>query len=175
MSIPDNFENPTDPRAKFVVNLARSARICSPLDARQWKLLSTNQAAASTPVMRSILRYACDTNLSSARYVRFKTEFETFNAIPQSFVTNLRTASSENRQRMGELILQMQFLDGDRSPAEVQYFNDVISKYLGLSTPDDTDYFNRLHAFIVDNGGMIESEASPSGLHDWAQYERKSV
>ena len=165
MEIPDDFQTPRDARVKMILNLARSARICSPLDGKQWQSVKSGQAnLKSSAVQNRILRYDCDTQLSQARYLRIKTEFETFNEIPQDFITALRTAPREDRLRMGELLLQMQFLDGDRSPSEVKYFNDVASKYLGLSSPDDMDYFSRLHSFIVDNGGMVEALGSPSGF-----------
>ena len=160
---PDDFDHPVDPRVKLVLNLARSARICSPLDREAWKAAKAGQLNAPRSIAQRILKYDCDNGLSSARYVRIKTEFQTFNEIPQDFITSLRTAGRENRLRMGEILLQMQFLDGDRSPAQVLYFNDVVSRYLGLSSTEEINYFNRLHSFIVDNGGMTVAETSPTG------------
>jgi hypothetical protein len=88
----------------------------------------------------------------------------TFDEIPNEYVADLRIAPREHRFRMAELILQMQFLDGDRSPSEVRFFRDTIAKTLGLVDVEDIEYFNRVHSFIVERGGLQPSDLVPAGF-----------
>lgn len=133
----------------FVVNIARSARICSPTD----KTLATAKA-----------KYACQANPNTARFERLQTEMLTYDEIPQVYVTDLRLVSREHRLRMADLILQMQFLDGDRSPSENLFFRHVVAKALGVDQIEELDYFDRVHAFIQENGGLIPSSNTPTGI-----------
>lgn len=153
-----------DPALQFTMNLARSARICSPDDMAKWaKVQSQKGNGGLSTEERRLVEYACDSNLSQSRYQRLAAELQTFNEIPQEYVAKLRIAGRENRLRMGELLLQMQFLDGDRDPAEVKYFEEVISKYLGFNSAEDLDYFEQLHSYIIEGGGMKSSPMSPTG------------
>ncbi len=138
-------------KSEFIVNLARSARVCSEDEARTAKEKSTTT-------------YACGENASTARFDRLQSEFLTFNEIPQDYVAELRVQSREHRLRMADLVLQMQFLDGDRTPAETQFFRTVVIRTLGVDSREDVQYFERLHAFIQDSGGFERSAVTPTGF-----------
>lgn len=156
IGITQNSRNTSELKAKseFIANLARSARACSE---EELKLLKANGTSTQ-------LSYACSGTGNTARSERIKTEYLTFDAIPQDYVADLRTAARENRLRMGELVLQMQFLDGDRSPSEVQFFRSIIVKALGLDNVGDLEYFERLHAYIQENGGVVPAHDTPTGV-----------
>jgi hypothetical protein len=151
----------SDPKIRFTLNLARSARVCSPHDVTRLAQLKKEYKGLSREAQ--ILHAACHSNLNFARYNRLAHELVTFNEIPQDLIANLRLAGRENRLRMGEILLQMQFLDGDRDPEEIRHFNKVISKILGLDSRDDLRYFDFMESFIRERGGMAEDEASPTG------------
>lgn len=163
-----------DSKANFILNLARSTRVCSPKDNMRFAQLTkmgqksglnsrTVQAKQLVDRDYKILRFACDTNLSSGRFDRMSREFMTFDEIPQDLIATLRVASYENRLRMGEVLLQLQFLDGDQDPKEMQFFDSTIGKILGFERLDDSKYFDRMHAFIREQGGMMVNPASPTG------------
>lgn len=134
----------------FIFNIARSARSCSDEDL----------VKASTD---KLANYSCSNNPNTARFERLKAEMLTFDEIPQDYVADLRIVSREQRLRMAELILQMQFLDGDRNPNETQFFRDVIVKTLGVDRVPDLEYFERLHSFIQESGGLEVAPESPTG------------
>ena len=143
----------------FIYNIARSARICSPND----KTVAARANAPSTSSSRQAA-YACKANSNTARFERLQTELLTYDEIPQEYVTDLRLVSREHRLRMAELILQMQFLDGDRGPSENLYFRNVVAKALGVDSIEDIEYFERVHAFVQENGGLIPSSNTPTGF-----------
>ena len=163
------IKNTREPKANFILNLARSTRVCSPQDNVRFlelkKLAAKSSSFSSTLVDRDykILRFACDSNLSSGRYERMAREFATFDEIPEELVATLRVASYENRLRMGEVLLQLQFLDGDQDPKELRFFESTIGKILGFERLDDSKYFDRMHAFIREQGGMTPQPSSPTG------------
>lgn len=145
-------------KSDFILNLARSARVCSTEDL---KVLSEGKASRSAA---DVANYACKANSNTARSERLRNEFLTFDAIPQDYVADLRIAAREHRLRMAELILQLQFLDGDRSPSETQFFREVVTKALGVDSPAYLDYFERLHSYIHESGGLVEASDTPSGV-----------
>lgn len=145
-------------KAAFITNIARSARVCSDDDLKAY---IDAKATANTTELQ---KYACGANPNTQRFDRIKSEFLTFDAIPQDYIADLRTASRQNRLRMGDLVLQMQFIDGDRSPSEVQFFKSVIAKALGFDNKSDLDYYDRLHAYIQENGGMARAPDTPTGV-----------
>ncbi len=155
-----NSRSQADLKAKmnFIINIARSARVCSEEDLKGLKDFKPNGAPPA------VISYACKLNSNTARFERIKSEFQTFDSIPQDYVADLRVVSRENRLRMGDLILQMQFLDGDRSPDEVQFFRSIVAKALGIDNKSDLDYYERLHAFIQENGGLVLSSETPTGV-----------
>ncbi|MDX9731158.1 MAG: hypothetical protein RBT63_05250 [Bdellovibrionales bacterium] len=138
-------------KIKFIMNIARSSKACGLDDLKAVQVDATSA-------------YACTGNQNTARFNRLLTELLTYDEIPQSYVTDLRVVSREHRLRMAELIVQMQFLDGDRSPNEVQYFRNVIARTLGVDHLQELEYFDRLHAFIQENGGMEPSVLTPTGF-----------
>lgn len=147
-------------KVQFIANLARSAKACSQED-----LANLKPAAGEASSSNSILaHYSCGQNSNTARIERLRKEMLTFDEIPSEYVADLRIAPREHRFRMAELILQMQFLDGDRSPSEVRFFRETISKTLGLTEVEDVDYFNRVHSFIIERGGLQPSELVPAGF-----------
>ncbi len=145
-------------KSDFVLNTARSARVCSEDDLK--KLADIKSDTGVEP----IISYACKANSNTARSERLATEFQTFDAIPQEYLADLRTASRENRLKMADLIMQMQFLDGDRSPSETRFFRGVVAKVLGAEAPQDLEYFERLHAFIQESGGLVPAINTPTGV-----------
>lgn len=149
-------------KIEFITNIARSAKVCGPEDLAV--LAATSDRAASSPAISSIAAYTCKANPNTGRFERLKKEFLTFNEIPNEYISDLRIASREHRFRMAELIIQMQFLDGDRSPGEVQFFRSTVAKALGVTEVQDVEYFDRIHAFIVDRGGLETSAKHPAGF-----------
>ncbi|CAN5634435.1 hypothetical protein BH10BDE1_BH10BDE1_10700 [soil metagenome] len=145
----------TKAKVDFIVNIAKSARICTDDDLKS--LAKGGQPSATAA-------YACQTNPSTARFTRLKNEILTFNEIPQDYVADLRIVSREHRLRMADLILQMQFLDGDRTPSETEFFRKVVAKSLGVDAREDLEYFERLHSFIQESGGMARSNVTPTGF-----------
>lgn len=142
-------------KTQFIANLARSAKACSDAD------LATLKA---DPQTAKLAKYSCGQNPNTARFERLRKEMLTFDEIPNDYVSDLRIAPREHRFRMAELLLQMQFLDGDRSPGEVQFFRTTVAKTLGLAEVDDLEYFNRVHSFIIERGGLEPSEFVPAGF-----------
>jgi hypothetical protein len=142
-------------KADFIINIAKSARICAEDDLK-------SLAKGSTPSTTAV--YACQANPSTARFDRLKNEILTFNEIPQDYIADLRIVSREHRLRMADLVLQMQFLDGDRTPSETDFFRSVVAKTLGVDSREDLEYFERLHAFIQESGGLVRSNETPTGF-----------
>lgn len=138
-------------KLEFMLNIARSARVCSTDDLKKVKMDA--QAA-----------YACQANPNTARFERLRAELLTFDEIPQDYVTDLRAQPREYRIRMAELIIQMQYLDGDRNPNETQFFRMTIAKALGVDSTQDLAHFERLHAFIHDHGGLVRAPLTPTGF-----------
>jgi hypothetical protein len=158
-------------KAAFIANIARSGKSCSAED--NSALAAAPKGSASIPAISS---YTCKANPNTSRFERLKKEMLTFDEIPNEYISDLRIVSREHRFRMAELIIQMQFLDGDRSPAEVQYFRTTVTKALGVTEVQDLEYFDRIHAFIVDRGGLEISSKHPAGFKirgtaDPAPYE----
>lgn len=142
-------------KTQFIANLARSAKACSADDIANLK---------ANPQGAKLAKYSCDQNPNTARFERLRKEMLTFDEIPNDYVSDLRIAPREHRFRMAELVLQMQFLDGDRSPSEVQFFRATVAKTLGLLEVEDLEYFNRVHSFIIERGGLEPSEFVPAGF-----------
>lgn len=142
-------------KSDFIINIARSARVCTENDLEVLKSASADSEAAA---------FACQTNPNTSRYVRLKNEILTFNEIPQEYVADLRLVSREHRLRMADLVLQMQFLDGDRSPDETEFFQKVVAKTLGLDNREDLEYYDRLHSFIQESGGLVRNDTTPTGF-----------
>lgn len=147
-------------KVQFIANLARSAKACSQEDLVN---LKASPGGASSPTSK-LAQYSCGQNSNTSRIERLRKEMLTFDEIPNEYVADLRIAPREHRFRMAELILQMQFLDGDRSPSEVRFFRETIAKTLGLTEVEDVEYFNRVHSFIVERGGLQPSELVPAGF-----------
>jgi hypothetical protein len=161
---PIDVKNPTDPRVAFILNLARSARICTDADHDAYSNAKDKDGKLKISQRQfEILEYACDSKLSSGRLTRLYTEFQTFNEIPQEALPDLRIVNRQYRLRIGELLLQLQMLDGDRNWEEIKFFNMVSMKYLGFEEPADKNYFKRLQSYIVDNNGMRAEPLSPTG------------
>lgn len=146
-------------KAAFITNIARSGKACSAEDSAA--LAAAAKSSASSPAISS---YTCKANPNTSRFDRLKKEMLTFDEIPSEYISDLRIVSREHRFRMAELIIQMQFLDGDRSPSEVQYFRSTVAKALGVSEVQDLEYFDRIHAFVVDRGGLEPSVKHPAGF-----------
>lgn len=146
-------------KAAFIMNIARSGKACSDEDKSELALAA--KSAASGP---EVAIYTCKANPNASRFNRLSKEMLTFDEIPNEYVSDLRIASREHRFRMAELIIQMQFLDGDRSPEEVLFFRTTIAKALGVNEVQDLEYFERIHAFIVDRGGLEVSSKHPAGF-----------
>ncbi len=154
---PGSLSKEMQAKTEFIMNTARSARMCSTSDLKALEAKVDRETLAT-------LRYACDGNSSVARFNRLQAEMLTFGEIPQEYVADLRAVSREHRLRMGELILQMQIIDGDRNPDEVQFFRNVIAKILGLDGITDLEYFDRLQSFIYEHGGLERSKSGPTGF-----------
>ena len=163
-----------DAGVKFILNLARSQKVCSPTEQLRYKALV--KAGRDTAFARAksyasfssdeypLLKFACDTNLNQDRFERMIKEFSTFNAIPQSLITELRFASYSNRLAMGEVVMQLMYLDGDLDPnEELPFFKQTVAKILGLDIVEGLGYFTRLNGFIRTNGGMVTNINSPTG------------
>ncbi len=151
-------QNDLKVKSDFLLNIARSARVCSEEDLKKLADIKSH------PGLEPAISYACKANSNTARSERLKNEFLTFDAIPQEYVADLRTVSRENRLRMAEIVIQMQFLDGDRSPSETRFFRSVVSKVLGADAAQDLEYFERLHAFIQESGGLVLASDTPTGV-----------
>lgn len=207
-----DLDHPFEPKVRFILNIHRIARVCSPADMRRWteiNALPPGTAQDSPPrrikarrgerrgemnngqdlnrdepdpvssadlsgseaekirlanlsFERKLLRHACDTNLSQARYDRMALEFKTFNKISPD-LSALKSAPEVARVKMGELLLQLFYLDGDYgSDGESKYFYEVASTILGFDERQ-LSYFDTIDSFIRKNGGMIEDFQSPSG------------
>jgi hypothetical protein len=159
-----------DRRVDFVLNIARSIKICSPEDSARYKELK----AQGVVVRRTkdiydsdykLLRFQCDSSLGFGRYEQIAREFMTFNAIPEWEVAQLRLASYEERMQMGELLMQAQFLYEEPNDQQSQFFQLTVAKILGLNRIEDVNYFSRLYGFIRSRGGMEQKVSSPTG---WA-------
>lgn len=146
-------------KAVFVANIARSGKSCSAED--NSALAASAKASGSSLAISS---YTCKANPNTSRFDRLNKEMLTFDEIPNEYISDLRIVSREHRFRMAELIIQMQFLDGDRSPAEVQFFRTTVAKALGVTEVQDLEYFDRIHAFVVDRGGLEISSKHPAGF-----------
>lgn len=142
-------------KTQFIANLARSAKACSQEDLANLK---------ANPQTAKLAKYSCGQNPNTARFERLRKEMLTFDEIPNDYVSDLRIAPREHRFRMAELLLQMQFLDGDRSPSEVQFFRTTVAKTLGLADVEDLGYFDRVHSFVIERGGLEPSEFVPAGF-----------
>lgn len=145
-------------KTTFITNIARSGKACSTEDIAA---LNASKTSGPSPAISS---YACNANPNTARFDRLKKEMLTFDEIPNDYISDLRIVPREHRFRMAELIIQMQFLDGDRSPAEVQFFRSTVAKALGVGEAQDLEYFDRIHAFVVDRGGLEPSAKHPAGF-----------
>jgi hypothetical protein len=159
-----------DPRADFIMNIARSIRICSPADAARYKVLQAKangsaliRAANMIDSDYKLLRFACSGNLGFERYNEIAKEFLTFNGIPGWEVAALRTANYSDRVQMGELLMQLQFLTGEPTAEQNHFFRTTIAKFLGLERIEDFHYFSRFYAFIRENGGMAQNVSTPTG------------
>lgn len=159
--VTSNSNQATDQKRKaaFIANIARSGKSCSVED--NSALAAASNGSTASPAISS---YTCKANPNTARFDRLKKEMLTFDEIPNEYISDLRIVSREHRFRMAELIIQMQFLDGDRSPAEVQFFRTTVAKALGVTEVQDLEYFDRIHAFIVDRGGLEVSQKHPAGF-----------
>jgi hypothetical protein len=158
--------------AKFIMNIARSVAICSPAESARFKVLQSQTAGSriaqiqqqlSDPDYR-LLRFQCDSTLGFGRYTQIAKEFMTLNAIPEWEVAELRMASYTDRVQMGELLMQLQFLDGEPNDDQNKFFNTTISTILGLTRLEDSDYFDRFYGFIRERKGMRDDASSPTGF-----------
>ena len=159
-----------DPKANFILNLARSMKICSTADLARFQVLKKQVAANGVGSLKNlvdrdykIMRYACDNALGDNSYTAMSKEFMTFDAISPTLVTSLRLAGDENRRRMGEVLLQLLFLSGEPDQKQMDFFNNTVGKILAFERLEDSNYFDRLYAFIRTQGGMKENLASPTG------------
>lgn len=158
-----------DRRVDYIMNVARSIRICSPAEAARFKQLKAqgaNLAGKAKNLVNGdyrLLRFECDHSLGFTRYNQIAKEFLTYNAIPEDQIGLLRTASYEQRMQMGELLMQLQFLYQEPSDAQNQFFRTTITKILGLDRVEDANYFSRLYGFIRERGGLTQSVSSPTG------------
>lgn len=166
-------ETADNAKVRFILNLARATKRCSPADRvafqkaaaaqKQTLVTKVKGAATSAPLGERILRYACDNNMNQDNYKQLIQEFSTLNSIPQNLVTSLRLEKYGRRVRLGEIVYQMMFLDGGIDNEELAFFNDTVAKILGLEILEGMRYFDKFHAFIVDHNGMVKSAASPTG------------
>lgn len=159
-----------DPKANFILNLARSMKICSPADRDRFRVLSQRAAKGDGFSMKNladrdykIMRYACDNSLGDGSYANMAKEFMTFDAISPALVTSLRLTGEDNRRQMGEVLLQLLFLGGEPDQKQMDFFNTTVAKILAFDRLKDSNYFDRLYAFIRVQGGMKENLASPTG------------
>lgn len=183
-----------DPQARFILNLNLSAKVCSADQFARYNQLTKAAADAEAKkttfdhvvdaIKRAraalaanllnqpnlndrdyeILRFACDSTLGSSRYDQMAEEFVTFNAIPDWEAAAVRASSYANRIRVGEMLMQFQFLRGDPDEKAKIFFNTTITKVLGLTRPEDADYFENFYSFIRLHGGMHEDPSSPTGF-----------
>jgi hypothetical protein len=155
-----------DKQIKFILNLARSARICSPPDSARFNQLKGQGAQARASLEFQILNYACGDGFDSTRrFQRLTREFITFNEIPNDYIAVLRTGNLQTRLRMAEVLMQFRYLANDPSnPLKVIQFNKVITDYLQLTGPENAQYLQRLEAFITDHGRVVEDPRSPTGF-----------
>ncbi len=176
-----------DKRVDFVMNVARSIKICSPEDYARFQELkakgvyktdpkSSVIASATDKAVKTLgrvqnyrdadyrlLRFQCDSTLGFGRYTQIAKEFMTFNAIPEWQVAQLRLASYDERMQMAELLMQAQFLYEEPNDAQNQFFQMTVSKILGLNRVEDINYFSRFYGFIRTRGGMEQNASSPTG------------
>jgi hypothetical protein len=162
-------------KVKFILNLTRSQKVCSPTDmARYQQLVKQGKATAFQQAKSyigfgdeeyALLKYTCDSNLNASRYNRTIKEFATFQAIPQSLVLGLRLASYNNRLAMAEVALQLMYLDGDFDvEEEMPFFKGTVLKILGLDNTDGISYFTKMDGFIHQHGGLEKNRTSPTGF-----------
>lgn len=148
-------------KSTYITNLARSAKACSNDDL---KIMSSRVSSEMSSAGSKLSTYACRPNSNTARFERLQRELLTFDGIPTEYIADLRVAPLQQRYQMAEITLQLQFLDGDRSPSEVQFFRTTIAKTLGLESPEDIAFFDRMHSFVIERGGLEPSEFIPSGF-----------
>lgn len=160
-----------DKRAAFIMNIARSVKICSPQDKKDYASLVAEANASRMIQIKDLadrkyrlLRFACTGQLGDGRYDEIAKEFLTFNGIAEGEVAFLSGTNYPNRIQMGELLMQLMFLDGEPTSDQMKFFRTILTKYLGLERLEDIHYFSRLYGFIRVGGGMVESASSPTGF-----------
>ncbi len=105
-------------------------------------------------------------------------EFQNFNTIGFDIgdITLLQDAHNfDDLIRIGEIILQLQYLDGNRDPNEIQFFRNVILPVLGLLNSVAMKYFYEYMAFMSRYGGLKESITSPRGFQIFVDDEEHFI
>jgi hypothetical protein len=160
-----DVDKTSDKRIKFIANIVRSMGACSPAEKKRWLAVKAGTLKVDADKARfANVAYACDKNFNLNRYSRMRKELLTFNEIPQSSIARLRTASRVNRLGMAEILVQMPYVSGDRSPEDVEMFTVVTTKILGLTQQSDHEYFMRIDGVIRKGRGMIEDDKTPTGF-----------
>lgn len=169
---------------EFILNVVRSAKICSPNDLEKLRELNERARVELSPALsdntrklirasyekqRKDLLYACYSsgNMRSpmAPWKRVEAELRTGQGIPARDVVSLRSLDAAYRIMIGELVLQLQMLDGNRSPAERDFFQTTVRPTLGLEGLEM--YFSGLESFIRKRS-MLRAPGSITGyvIHD---------
>lgn len=159
-----------------------TSKQCTPTNEGKFKQLAEAAQAARAKAADIIIESAmCRDSSSSRAYEQIKAHFRTGNAIPfdASLISSLQELEFENRLRMGELIIQLQMLDGDFSADDYQHFTQMVLPTLGLSNQVAIQYFSNYQAFINKNGQLVHYPYSPTGfkiqnvdradVYDWGQ------
>ena len=103
---------------------------------------------------------------SNQNWQEIRREFQSFDAIAltKENIDDLQNRNFENTLRMGELILQVQGLDGDFDQLDKSFFGNMILPILGLDNPPARAYFDEYQAFLSQRGFLEENISSPTGF-----------
>ena len=145
---------------QFILNLARTAGICSPEDYN--KLEATKGQKTVSQDVR-VLRFSCPSKRDTYYYDLLMREMMTFNAVKTKNLVRLRASILRDRLKMAQLLIQFQFVDGRQTQEEQEFFEDVTSKILGITSSEQRHYLDIFEGFVKQSD-LIKSQYSPTGF-----------
>ncbi len=164
---PVNLSKPTR-ETQFILNLARTAGICSDSDFQRLHEAQVKKQELTQELRR--LRFSCPFTKDSRAYDLLHRELVTFNAVKSKNLVRLRASILRDRIKMAQLLIQFQFIDGFQSQEEQEFFEEVTSKILGITSEEQKHYLTIFEGYINQAGKMQPSAFSPTGF---AIYDRQ--